>query len=357
MKLLMNKNRKIKMERLKRTFTCLILLPSLLGISHILVSCQQPANKQKPSGSADSHGTAPDKKSHDTVALNPVSRNDPNSQNARMLSAFDQKPDGNPGLVPGTKLNPIQKKAQELYLEGLKKAKDGDEDGAIASYTQSLNMYKNPYTYLKRATSEMVKQDYNSALNDMNEAMRINPKLDKAYLGRGICRFELKDYENAEADLKQYIELDKTTPVAYNYLAGCRYMKQDFKGALENYKMVAKLDPNYQDIYTNMGMMKHYLKDLKGAVEDYDKALTIEPDNFTAYNNRGGAKLTLGNMKGALEDFNKAIELSKDYADAYINRGKAKFSLDDLAGACEDWQKAYSLGIESAAELINEYCK
>jgi tetratricopeptide (TPR) repeat protein len=372
------------MEKLRKTFTCLILFSAMLGIAPILVSCQQSANKQKQATNAGTQtsqpdpnrtvqngtsspsglnqvpqkpsGATPEKKSDHPVVLGHDLKNDPNNQNSKMLNAFAKNSVENLGPTPKSITDPDQKKAQELYLSGSKKSNDGDQRGAIEDFTQSLNLYKMPVAYLKRGFAELVSEDYNSALNDMNESIKMNPALFRAYFGRAVCRFEMKDFKTAEEDLKVYIEKDKTTPMAYNYLAGCRFMQQDFKGALENYEMVAKLDPKFPDIYTNRGMMKHYLKDLKGAVEDYDKALAIDPNNATAYNNRGGAKLNQQDFKGALEDFDKAISLNHDYADAYDNRGKAKINLGDQPGACDDWHKAYNLGLEASRELILKYC-
>ncbi len=375
----------MNMEKLRKTFTCLILFSTTLAITPILVSCQQSADKQKQTTDGVSKTSQPDTKSSvqngtsaqsglnqgtqnpsgansakkldHPVVLDRNFNNDPNNQNSRMLNAFAKNSVENLGPIAKSITDPDQKKAQELYLSGSKKSNDGDQKGAIEDFTQSLNLYKMPGAYLKRGFAELVSEDYISATNDMNEAIKMNPNLYRAYFGRGVCRFEQQDFKAAEEDMKVFIEKDKTTPMAYNYLAGCRFMQQDFKGALENYEMVAKLDPKFPDIYTNRGMMKHYLNDLKGAVEDYNKALAIDPNNATAYNNRGGAKLNQQEFSGALEDFDKAISLKKDYADAYDNRGKAKINLGDKTGACEDWQKAYSLGLEATNELILKYCK
>jgi tetratricopeptide (TPR) repeat protein len=369
------------MERLRKTLPRIILFSVVLGMTSFLASCQQTSEKQKSAQSAaadtihavpggtDAQGvtgqdaqnqtgvSSPGKKLDHPVVLDNNYKKQANSQNAKMLNTISQKPIAN--LGPSTKVivDPQQKQAQELYLSGQKKAVDGDQQGAIDDFTKSLNLYKTPAAFLKRGFSEMVQEDYVNAINDMNEVLKINPNIERAYFGRGVCKFEQKDFKGAEEDMNKFIEKDKTTAMAYNYLAGCRFMQQDFKGALDNYDMVAKLDPKYPDVYTNRGMMKHYLKDLKGAVEDYDKALAIDPDNATAYNNRGAAKLNQGDSKGALVDFDKAISLRKDYADAFDNRGKAKINLGDKTGACADFQRAYSLGIEATRELIIKYCK
>lgn len=373
------------MERLRKTFTCLFLLSAVFVFTHLMVSCRQSADNQKQATGAvsqtsrndTSHAVkngapapaalnaepqnpsgAPQRKLLDhPVVLGRNFKNNPNNPNARMLNDFANNPAENLGPVQKVFMDPDQKKARELYASGTTKSNDNNLDGAIADFTESLGLYKMPLAYLRRGYAELLKEDYKSALSDMNETIKMNPNLEKAYFGRGVCHFEQQDFKAAEEDMKKFIEKDKTTPMAYNYLAGCRFMQQDYKGALENYDIVAKLDPKFQDIYTNRGMMKHYMNDLNGAVADYDKALTIDPRNATAYNNRGGAKLTQGDFKNALEDFNKAISFKTDYADAYDNRGKARFNLGDKTGACEDWQKAYGLGFEAAKEHIDKYCK
>jgi len=373
------------MERMIKTFTCLFLFLAVFGIVPMMISCQQSANKQKqapdkvtqtsqsdinrsgkggtPAPAALNQepqkpsGTAQGKKLDHPVVLDRNFKSDLSNPNTRMLNAFANNSAGNLGPVQQVNMNSDQKKARELYNSASRKSSDGDQDGAIADFTKALNLYKTPLAFLRRGYAELVKEDYDNALNDMNEALKMDPKLEKAYFGRGICHFEQQNFKTAEEDINKFVEKDKTTPMAYNYLAGCRFMQKDFQGALENYEMVAKLDPKFPDIYTNRGMMKHYLNDLKGAVADYNKALELDPDNATAYNNRGGAKMSQGDSKSALEDFNKAISLNKDYADAYDNRGKAKISLDDNTGACEDFHKAYSLGLDATKVLIDKYCK
>jgi tetratricopeptide (TPR) repeat protein len=342
------------MEKLRRTFTYLIFFTAVAGITTLLFSCQQSTNKQKSATNGVVQASRPDSiAAGRSGAQAPVVK----SRDKQMQNVIDTRPPGipyTPGRVTAT---PEQKKAQEFFDSGTKKLKEGDKNGAIEDFNQSITLYKMPITYLKRGYAEMMLENYDNAINDMNEAIKMNPGFEKAYYLRGVCRFEMSDYKAAEEDMKVFIDKDKSDPSAYNYLAGCRYIQQDFKGALENYDMVVKLDPNYLNIYTNRGMMRHYQGDLKGAVEDYDKALAADPGNIAAYNNRGGAKLDMGDAKGAMDDLNKAISLKKDYAEAYNNRGKARIALGDNKGACEDFKKALSLGIEASQELVTKYCK
>jgi tetratricopeptide (TPR) repeat protein len=368
------------MKNMRKILTSTVLISAILLLIGNMSSCQSSTNKQKSTTNqtgtktVDQPGqTTPGseqmipveltnenpavKKLDHPVLLDKNSVKNPDNTKSKMLKNMAANSE-NP-QAPSVKImnDPDQRKAYELFLSGAKKSQEGDQKGAIEDLTQSLNLVKTPGTLLKRGFSELLDQQYQNAINDMNEALKMTPNLGKAFFIRGVGKFELQDFKGAEEDLKKFIEKDRTVAMAFNYLAGCRFMNKDFKGALENYEMVVKLNPKYPDIYTNRGMMKHYLNDLKGAVEDYNKALSVDPENATAYNNRGAAKLNLKDPNGALADFTKAISIKQDYADAYDNRGKAKLNLGDKEGACEDWQRSYSLGLESSRDLIIKFCK
>jgi tetratricopeptide (TPR) repeat protein len=288
------------------------------------------------------------------IKLHPVDSNDPRNKMMKNMSkdAFRSQ------MIPlGQAPDPKMKQAETLAAEGTKKAMNGDNEGAIGDFTKSLEIYPSASTFMKRGYAYLLLQDYRTAMTDLNEAIKQNPKLDRAYFARGVCRFEQQDFTGAQEDMNRFIEKDKKNPMAYNYLAGIRFMQKDFKGALDYYDQVVQLDPNYPDVYTNRGMMKHYTGDLKGAIADYDESLKKKPENPTAYSNRGAAKFMLQDYVGALGDLNSAIRLNPDFADAYDNRGKAKYKLGDTNGACKDWNKAYSLGLEASRELIIKFCK
>lgn len=74
---------------------------------------------------------------------------------------------------------------------------NGDHDGAIADYTQSIKL--NPdyaQSYFNRGLSYVDKQDYDSALADFAQAIKLKPDFAKAYYGQG------RAYE-AKGDLQQ----------------------------------------------------------------------------------------------------------------------------------------------------------
>lgn len=312
---------------------CLMALPS---VAQDLKNQTDPSNKK-------------------VVRINPV-KVDTNTANKKALSRFSKDNMFNVNTPPQP-LKPEEVRAMGFFSEGSRKGKDGDYAGAIAEFTKSLDLVKNPNSFAKRAYAYMMLGNYGAAINDANQTLNLQGNYLKAFFIRGICRYETGDYKKAKQDLDIFLSEDRTNAIAFNYMAALAFMDQDFKGALDHYNQVFKLDPNYPDIHTNRGMMRHYNQDFKGAVQDYDEELKLRPGNATAYNNRGAAKMMLKDFAAAMGDLNKALELDPKYADAYDNRARIKQSQGDTEGACADWQQAYSFGLEASREMILKYCR
>lgn len=145
--------------------------------------------------------------------------------------------------------------AEEIFREGLKKIEQGNFQGAI---------------------------------NDFTEVLKINPNIPDAYYFRGLARDLLEDNEEAIKDYSEAIRLDPKNTYAYN----------------------------------NRGTVYAELKEYDKAIEDYDRALDKDSENANAYYNRALAHTALGKPEQALADFQKAAELYKkqgqtaDYEDA-----------------------------------------
>jgi len=280
-----------------------------------------------------------------------------NDPNKKALNKYSKEKMFTPAPASTQKLTPNQIQSKEFFDEGSKKGKAGNYNGAIEDFTKSLILEKNAGTYLKRGYAYQMIANYTAAIDDANEALKLQPSLTRAYFVRGISHYGKGELKDARTDLSTFIAKDRTNAIAFNFMAALCYMDQDYKNALANYDEVVRLDPKYPDIYTNRGMMRHTLQDYKGAIQDYNEALKLNPNNPSAYNNRGGAYMMLKDFQSALADFDKAIAINDKYADAYDNRGRVKHTLGDVEGACADWQSAYDNGLEASKELIIKYCK
>ena len=234
--------------------------------------------------------------------------------------------------------NVIQKNPDSFHgywIRGSAYSNKKDYKEAIADFDKALEKKApNPAEILNnRGNAKNNINDYQGAFNDLNDAIKINPKLAEAYSNRGSARDNLNDFEGALKDYDKALSLKPSMITAYNN-----------RGVTKGKMASQKRDIN------------ELKKDMAIAIDDFNTAIRINPYDPSAYLNRGNAKGVLKDFAGSIEDFNIAIKLGPTESQSYFNRGISKISIKDSIGACEDWKQAAKMGNEAANSLLNKFC-
>jgi tetratricopeptide (TPR) repeat protein len=185
--------------------------------------------------------------------------------------------------------------------------------------------------------------DNQGAIADYSQAIQIKPDDADAYLNRGVAKCKLGDNQGAITDYNQAIQIKPDFAKTYNNRGNAKSNLGDKQGAIADYNQAIQLKPDYANAYYNRGLAKSNLGDNQGAIADYNQAIQIKPDYALAYYNRGNAKSNLGDKQGAIADYTQAVQFKPDDADAYYNRGLAKSNLGDKQGAIADYNQAAQL--------------
>lgn len=96
--------------------------------------------------------------------------------------------------------------------------------------------------YRKRADENNFKGDYDLAVNDYNEALKLNPKDNLSYINRARAFSGKKNYDSAIADYDKAIELNPKDAVAYLNRADSFEKKGSAERAISDYRKVIELD-------------------------------------------------------------------------------------------------------------------
>ncbi len=98
--------------------------------------------------------------------------------------------------------------------------------------------------YFAQAESALDKGNYTDALNDLNRAIELDPKMSSAYINRGILYKNQGDYDAALDDYNKAAELNPSDAVIYinraNLYSDC-FGNSD--AAINDYTHAIKLDP------------------------------------------------------------------------------------------------------------------
>ena len=206
------------------------------------------------------------------------------------------------------------------------------------------------------------KKEYDKAIADYGEAIRLDPKDAFAYNSRGLAWYSKKEYDKAIADYDEAIRLKPDFAVAY-YNRGTPGTQE---GIRQGDRRLRRGDPPQAQLCRRLPQPRPRLvhkKEYDKAIADYDEAIRLDPKYAVAYHNRGNAWYLKHEYDKAIADYGEAIRLEPKYASAYNMRAwlwatcldakcrDGKRAVESATRACEltDWKDADSLDTLAAS--------
>ncbi len=208
-------------------------------------------------------------------------------------------------------------------------------------------------TYFNWGNTKFVLRDYENAITDYTEGIRLKSIDANFYCNRGIAKGKLGQYNSAIIDFNIATQLKPDFSDAF-YMRGLVNVKlTQYSAAVEDFDMAIGLKPDMAQYYIDRGAAKHHLGQYLAAIADNDTAIRLKPDNSFAFYNRGAAKIQLKQYDAAIADFNTAIRLKSDFAEAFYNRGIAKIELELYTAAIADFDTTIRLKPDFADAYYN----
>jgi len=260
---------------------------------------------------------------------------------------------------------------------GILLATQGDFEGAIRDFTEAIKLDSNmasAYALRGRASFASVSRVtgigdnfsgvdvitnrqqitaeqarvLEQAIADFTQAIKFDPDNARFNMERGNVYANKGDYELAIADFNQAIRLDPNYAPAYNNRGILHSSRNNLDEAIADYDQAIRLDPNLVIAYYNRGVAYANRGDLDRAIADYTQAIRLDPSFAAAYYNRGLEYYNRGNIDEAIADYNQAIRLDPNYSEAYNNRGVAYANRGDLDRAIADFEATLQINPNDA---------
>ncbi len=156
------------------------------------------------------------------------------------------------------------------------------------------------------------------------------------YRERGIAAYRSGDFLGALDNLDEAIRLDPDNAQSYN-IRGNAWDELDVsERALADYDRAIRIDPNSPAVYHDRAILWQRKGELDKALVDFDRAIRFSFADANIYCDRGLVWYEKGDHERAIADFNQAIKLDPNFAVAYINRGLILHSNREFAAAFAD---------------------
>lgn len=221
----------------------------------------------------------------------------------------------------------------------------GQYENAVIDYSENIRLIdNNPETYCDRGIALYYSKKYAAAINDFDKTIQLLPQHLRALHFRGLSYFTLKNYNNAVKDFTGAIALKPYYPFGYYSRGLSLYYLGKNEEALKDYNTAIKQNPQYVEAYSNRGLVLYNLQKFEEAIADYSTAIQVNPQYYNAYYNRALAYTQLKKYEESISDYTTTIKFLPNFASAYYFRALDNFALKKYEAALNDALKAKELG-------------
>lgn len=233
--------------------------------------------------------------------------------------------------------------------------------GYFSMIIENLNAENNyqPYLTLSNKPTESLKaiDNYKNQILIYNQRIEQNKSLSNNFLYRGIFKSLVGDYTNAIEDYNQAIKLNERNLLAYFMRANSRVKLIEAIEKISGSNKLNAVNSTFQQTFDDSNIdLKQFNEALNDIFTDYTVVLYMNPDFSFGYFNRGNIYCKNERYLSAIDEYNNAIQIDPDFAEAYYNRGLVRILLNDINGGAKDLSRAGELGIEESYNVIKRYC-
>ncbi len=230
----------------------------------------------------------------------------------------------------------------------------GEYDRAIQDFDQAIRLNPNyAYAFNGRGNAYNGKGEYDTAIQDFDQAIHLIPTYGYAFNGRGNAYNDKGEHDRAIQDYDEAIRLNPNYAYAFNGRGNAYNSKGEYDRAIQDYDTAIRLKPTLVYSFNGRGNAYNSKGEYDRAIQDFDEAIRLNPNYSFAFNGRGNAYNDKGDYDRAIQDYDEAVRLNPDYADAFFNRGNAYNSKGDYDRAIQDYDEAVRLNPNFAHAFFN----
>ena len=307
-----------------------VFIAGIVGIYYLLTSDSKGSNESYPHNVARPY-LRPIDASTDATPSN-LSR----TLTDQASSQIDRREyrEALPNLNQAIRLD--SKNAQAFYLRGLTQLETSGtfkNNDALNDLSEAIRLgLRSSEIYTLRAN--LWPFTHQNAIDDYSEALKIKPS-SEIFFKRGEIYFFKGDYESAIADYTETLRLDPEYADAYLWRGMSWLAKKDYLRALNDAESVILAGTVNRTVLNLRGQARLGVKDFDGALADFDYVVGENPTDHFCLSHRGDAWSAKGDNNRAIADYTESIRI-KPVSTTFLKRGLCYEQNDDLWLALKD---------------------
>lgn len=219
----------------------------------------------------------------------------------------------------------------------------GDGNKAVQLMSKAISLLPEDETlYLMAAEYNLYMGYHQSAINFINDLLRINASNAEAYFLKGYIYKDLNDIDKAISNFQTAVEQNPLHYDAYMQL-GLLFSNKKNDLALNYFDNALRINENSREaIY---GKAYHYQikNNFNKAIENYKKILELHPKDSEIFFNIGFCYKEMDSLEKAFQNLNIATNIKPSYAGAHYIKGTIAESSGDNEIALKCYKTAQNM--------------
>lgn len=232
-----------------------------------------------------------------------------------------------------------------MFNKSLAQSETGHNDEALATLDRLIEAHPGfDAAYTGRAKVRLAVKDTVNARADLDRALSLNPNSANAYVMR--ADISMRSDGNFQAALNDMNEAIKLQPRFAGYFinrAWLRYNLNDYFGAMADFDYALTLDPSNQIALFNRGLLRAEVSDNDRAVDDFTRVIEIDPTDVRALYNRSHLLREKRDYAGALRDLDAVIAQNNNLSGLVFERFELLDKMGHRREAMAEYDRAMAM--------------
>ncbi len=249
-------------------------------------------------------------------------------------------------------------KGSKNYDNGIKAFKEEDYETAANELAEAIKMNPDRGDYfLAYGNTLLLLENYEEALNVYNQVITekdskvVRENNKRAYYGKGITYYNTKEYEKSIGQFDLALAIDELEDMNLDillYKGDTQIDGEFYEEAKSTLTSAIEIDSNNSNIYFKRANVYKELKEYEKAESDFNQAISVKPDFYEYYFAKFHLLEEQGKDNEARDILESITSIKVNNTEDIYNNAKANFHLGNYDSAQEGLLKSIKEGIIEA---------